>query len=92
MNAKNQVRPLTADEEAEVDSWYCQAHAAVKALNLCDSILWKKACGEYCDDFWGRQGAYMELKRRGYDMPPMLPLRAEAMPERRKLVLGLLNE
>jgi hypothetical protein len=92
MNAENRVRQVTAEEQAETASWYRQAHADVKALNLNDSTLWEKACGEYCDHFWGRQGAYMELNRRGYDMPPMLPIRGDAMPERRKPVLRLVND
>jgi hypothetical protein len=102
MNTENQkagpvLRPfsggrhMTKEEEAEVDSWYRQGHAIVRVWNLSSQRLWEIAC-DRTDDFFIRQGAYLELKERGYDMPTMLPVRGDSMPERRKLVLGLLNE
>jgi hypothetical protein len=74
---------------ARIAVHYEEGHAAVKAMRLSDGGLWAIACNR-SEDFFLRQGAYIELNERGYVMPRMLPMQGDPMPKRR-VVLTLVG-
>jgi hypothetical protein len=67
-------------DQSEIADAYMQH---VPELRHCHAQnLWAICCDRSAD-FWLRQGAFIVLKERGFDMPELLPIDGDLLPNRR---------